>query len=213
MTKISAEIRGIPQLKKKLTFLELKAFPRAMSKALNRTATTVRAEQARAIKESMGLSRVGDVKKRISIRKARPNRLVARLEYKGRPLNLIAFKARQLKAGVRHQAWGNKRTIAGAFIVEASNGKRLVFIRKGGRGKRGRGVNPASRRAAAIAMAIGKPDRGGKLKALSGPGIADTAATPAIQDIREKTVARVLTERFESNLRFEVDKLRRRRSR
>jgi len=188
MTKISAEIRGIPELKKKLSFLELQAFPRAMSKALNSTATTVRAEQARAIKESMGLGRVGDVKRRITIRRAKPSDLRARLEYRGRPLGLESFKARQLKAGVKARAWGGQRLYPGTFIVNINGEKVFRRQRQGGR-------------------------RVGRLpiQRLFGPGIANTAAKPEIAKIREKTVADVLTARLRSNLDFEVSKIVRRR--
>lgn len=186
---INAEIRGVPELKRKLSILEVKALPKAMTKTLNSVARTVRAEQARAIKDAMGLSRVGDVKRRISVRKARPNRLAVRLTYEGRPLNLISFKGRPLKAGVKAKPWGETKTFRGTFIANIG-GNKLVFRRqrKGGR-------------------------RVGRLpiEAMWGPGIADTAARDDIQRIREQTVARVLTERLRSNLDFEVSKIVKRR--
>jgi hypothetical protein len=43
-----------------------------------------------------------------------------------------------------------------------------------------------------------------------GPGIADTAARPDIAQVREKTVARVLTDRLRSNLDFELEKIAKR---
>lgn len=215
MAGFKAEIQGIPELKQKLSYIELQAYPRAMSKTLNRVATTVRAEQARAIKAAMGVSKVSAVKRRIHIRRASPGRLAVQLEYRGRPLNLIEFKARQLKKGVKAQPWGEKKTYAGAFIVEIG-GNDLVFIRrKAAGGGLGTGPTTESRRAAAAAMATGRPNNargGGRLpiRAMWGPGIADTAAKPEIAAIREKTVAQLLTERFESNLDYELTRIAKR---
>lgn len=215
MPNVKADIKGIPELKRKLSFIELQAYPRAMSKTLNSVATTVRAEQARAIKTEMGLSKVSAVKRRITIRKASPTRLVAQLEYRGRPLNLINFKARQLKKGVKAQPWGEKKTYVGAFIVEIG-GNPLVFIRrKAAGGRLGTGPTSESRRAAAAAITSGRPDNargGGRLpiRAMWGPGIADTAAKPEIGAIRERTVARLLTERLRSNLDYQVSRIAKR---
>lgn len=209
MTEISAEIRGVPELKRKLSLLEIQAYPRAASKTLNSVATTVRAEQARAIKDAMGVSKVSAVKKRITIRRAKPNQLFVRLEYRGKPLNLIEFKGRQLKAGVKAQPWGKKRLYRGAFIANI-HGNDLVFIRrKKAGGRLGTGETPESRRAAAAAAASGRSTKQGRLpiRAMWGPGIADTAARDDIQRVRERTVARVLTDRLRSNLDFEVSKL------
>lgn len=210
MTEINATIKGVPELERKLTFLELQAWPKAAAKTLNSVATTVRAEQARAIKDEMGLSRVGDVKRRIKIRKARANKLLVRLEYRGKPLNLSEFKARQLKKGVKAQPWGRKKLYKAAFIVRIG-GNDLVFRRE--KGKKGTGATAASLRAAAIAAATGKKTSTDRLPidAMWGPGIADTAARSDIQKIRERTVARVLTDRLRSNLDYELSKITRRR--
>lgn len=184
---LNVEVRGLPDLKEKLTLLELQAFPRAASKALNRTATTVRAEQSRIMAKQMGL-RVGDVKKRISIQKATPGRLTVRLNYRGKPLNLIHFKATQLKAGVKASPWGERQLFRGTFIVRIG-GNELVMKRAVRGGKRVPRL---------------------PIQAVFGPGIAKQAREPAVVRAREETVERVLVDRLRSNLKFEVDRLRKR---
>lgn len=208
----NVEIRGVPELKEKLTLLELQLFPRAMAKTLNSVATTVRAEQSREIKTAMGVTKISAVKKRITIRRAKPDKLFVRLEYRGKPLNLIEFRGRQLKAGVKAQPWGQKRLYKGAFVANIG-GNDLVFIRRKKAGGRiGTGVTPESERAAAAAAATGRSTKAGRLpiRAMWGPGIADTAARPDIQKVREQTVARVLTDRLRSNLDYELQKIAKR---
>lgn len=184
---LRVEVQGLSDLKEKLTLLELKAFPRAASKALNRTATTVRAEQSRILAKQMGL-RVGDVKRRIDIRKAIPTRLSAQIIYRGKPLNLINFKARQFKKGVKASPWGDRRLFPGTFIVRIG-GNDLV-MRRARRGGRRVGRLP--------------------IEAVFGPGIAKEARSPEVQRARRDVVGRVLVDRLRSNLEFEVSRLRRR---
>ena len=183
---LRVELRGIEELRRKLTFLELQAFPRAASKTLNAVATTVRAEQSRVLAKSMGL-KVGDVKGRISIRKASPARLEVQLLYRGRPLNLIHFKARQLKAGVRAAPYGQRRLFPGTFIVSVG-GRDVVMTRV----KRG-GVRVARL----------------PIKGVFGPGVAKEARSDDIERARNETIRRVLPDRLRSNLAFEVSRLRR----
>lgn len=199
---MTIQLVGLKQLQKRFRFVGKDAFPRAAARAINRTATTVRAESAREIAKRMG-TKVGDVKRRAKIRKARPGRLEASITFEGKALNLAAFKARQLKRGVSAAPWGRRRVFPGAFITRIG-GKRLVMVRKKiAGGGRGTGETAASRQAAAVAMKIGanKPGRL-PIRPMLGPGIAKTAADPEIARARERTINRVLPER----LRRQIDR-------
>lgn len=75
--------------------------PKAIARAINRSVTSTRAVLARDIAADLGL-KVGAVKDKLLIREANPNALEARISVSGKPIPLIAFKARwNRKSGVR----------------------------------------------------------------------------------------------------------------
>lgn len=180
------QIMGLPKLRRVLSGLEREVFPKAATRAVNRTVTTVRSRTAKAVAKRMGV-RQKDVRRRMEIRKARRSATPqARLTISGKALNLIAFKARQTKRGVSAAPWNRRRIFPMTFITEI-NGVKLVMVRRKRGGKR-----------------VGRlPIRG-----VLGPGIAKTAASEDLAREREKVVAERFRVELEEGLKFYVQRLR-----
>jgi len=108
----------------------------AVVRALNRTATTVRAEAARDIHDEYPGLKIGAVKDRIDIQKA--NKVTQRvvISVSGRPIPIVEFAARQIAAGVTVKVKGARKLLRGAFIATMPTGHIGVFYRRGFRGAR-----------------------------------------------------------------------------
>lgn len=182
--RLGVELVGLPKLQRNLTMLERQVYPKAMSRAINRTATKVRSVAIKGAAKEMGLKQK-DVREHTTLRRAHRGQPEARIEMRGRPFNLIRFRARQLKKGVKARPWGKTRTFQGAFIATV-RGTEVVFTRE----RRG-------------------GDRVGRLpiRALHGPGIAKTAAEPHLAKARRELVATMLPERLEHELKYAVSRL------
>ncbi len=115
--------------------------PNAISGAINKTLTSVRAEAARNIKKEVNM-KVGQIKKSIIIVKSNKKRLVGHYivipANEGKGLNLIEFvkssrrntTAFRKKQGVIARAWEKEKLYKNAFIGKAkSSGKLLVYKR------------------------------------------------------------------------------------
>jgi len=101
---------------------------KAMVRALNRTATTVRAEAARRIRERYNLkSRV--LKDQIRIRNATKAELRAVVQASGRPIPLVEFDARSGATGATVRVSRVRKPVAHAFIATMKSGHRGVFLR------------------------------------------------------------------------------------
>ncbi|MFW6085221.1 MAG: phage tail protein, partial [Gemmatimonadota bacterium] len=169
------------------SYAEREVYPKAAARAINRTATTTRKEAVRAIAKHMGV-RQKDVRDSTRIHRARPSvSPQAVIEFRGRSLNLIRFKARQIKRGVSAAPWGRRRVFPMAFIANI-RGSRAVMVRKKIGGKR-----------------VGRLP----IRPVRGPGVAKTAADEALARARRETVARVLPERLERELAFYASRLSR----
>jgi hypothetical protein len=113
-----------------LSAYQAKVRDKALVKALNRTATTVRAVGARAIAAEMKPAKVTEVKKAISINFASRAKLVAVVRANGRKrIPLTAMGARPTNKGVTVRVGGKVYTIAHAFINKVRKGRRGVRIR------------------------------------------------------------------------------------
>jgi hypothetical protein len=107
---------------------------KALVRALNRTATTVRAEASREIRKQYNLkSRV--VKDQIRITRANRATLTAVIQASGRPIPLIEFDARwnRRMKGASVRVKHERKVVRGAFIATMPGGHRGVFVRKGDR--------------------------------------------------------------------------------
>jgi hypothetical protein len=105
----------------------------AVVRALNRTATTVRAEAAREINAEYAGLKIGAVKDRIVIQKA--NKITQRviIFVSGRPIPIIEFAAHQIRQGVTVKVKGTRKLLRHAFIATMPSGHKGVFVRRGSR--------------------------------------------------------------------------------
>lgn len=120
--------------------------PKAMARALNRSAVTTRTVMMRAVAADMGI-KVGTAREAISVMNAVPSRLVAKVEAKGARIPLIKFGAkgptpsRGRGSGVRAKLKGGKRRYPDAFIATMRSGHTGVFQRAGaGSSRKSRGA-------------------------------------------------------------------------
>lgn len=187
---ISYHLLGTADFKRSLTGLQREVFPTANARAINRAASKMRTETVRSLARFMGLKQK-DIRERMTLRKASRQKQNAILRYRGRPFNLIRFKARQLKSGVKAKPWGKWRTWKHAFIADV-NGVKFVAIRR----RRGQG-------------------RVGRLPmdSLHGPGIASTANEDHIAAVRENVMRTVYPAELEKHLEHLAGKLAERRAR
>jgi hypothetical protein len=102
---------------------------RAIPRALNKTATTARANAAREIRSAGYNIKVSGIKRQLSIRRASADELVAIVRATGRPIPLINYGARQTKTGVSVKVLRGRTVIKGAFIATMPSGHRGVFVR------------------------------------------------------------------------------------
>ena len=128
---------NIDQVVKQFRGMDKKVVKKATVTALNKMGKEVTTEAKRALADRTGYKK-GTVARRIKLYKASRHDLTAKVEVKGRHFNLIESKARQIKAGVSHKAWGVRQVLKDAFIFTGKNsGKRLVGVRlKGSQGER-----------------------------------------------------------------------------
>jgi len=108
----------------------------AVVRALNRTATTVRAEAARDIHEEYAGLKISAIKDRIDIQKATKVTLRTIISVSGRPIPIVEFDARQTAAGVTVKVKGARKLLRGAFIATMPSGHIGVFYRRGFAGHR-----------------------------------------------------------------------------
>ena len=103
---------------------------RVIPPAINKTATQGRTRAARRISKASGI-KVGDVRKRIAIRRATRVRWAAALHLSKKRLPLILFSARQtVSRGVTYRLGGAKRSrVPHGFIAIMPSGHRGVFMR------------------------------------------------------------------------------------
>ena len=106
--------------------------PKVIARTLNRVAASVKAASAKYIAPKMSCTQK-DVKRRMAEDKAFANKLWASIIPSGRPLKLIAFKARQTAKGVVAKAWGKSKLYKGSFIAPLKHGSstKAVYARKG----------------------------------------------------------------------------------
>ena len=116
MDKLERTLQAVP-----------KAMPRVMSRALNKTATTVRANTSRGLSKASGM-KVSVVKKAVAFTKATYKKWVARLDVFGDKIPLIHFKARRQGTGVAYNI--GQKFVHGGFIQTMPTGHKGVFKRK-----------------------------------------------------------------------------------
>ncbi len=120
---------NLKQFQKQLSNLEQQAYPKAVVRTLNRVARSAKTASAKHIAPMMN-AKQGDIKRNMLIEKAYKNKLWSTITAIGKPLKLIAFKARQTAKGVVAKAWGVNKLYRGTFIAPVRRGssKRLSSI-------------------------------------------------------------------------------------
>jgi hypothetical protein len=106
----------IRALERSLNSMQRELIPKAASRAINRAIDSTATAAAREIAAATRL-KVGEVRKRLKVRKASPSRLVAELQAFGYAPNLGQFRATQRRDGVAATAWEKRKTYKGAFIL------------------------------------------------------------------------------------------------
>jgi hypothetical protein len=110
--------------------------PRVLTRAINRSATTVRTRASRAVAEDIGVP-VRTVNESMVLQRATPQRLRAVITITGRRIPLIDLRARGPEPsrgrgrGVSYALGGTRRRIQSAFIATMRSGHRGVFKRIG----------------------------------------------------------------------------------
>lgn len=187
-------IEGADRVLRKLNGIAREVFPVACARALNRVANTVKTRAARDISKATGL-KVSSVKRRIVFRKrASKADLTVVLEVSGKPLNLVETVAgarsepRSPRVGVTAKAWGVRRKYPGVFLARMPNGQ-VIAVRRSDAGKRGKKIRSGR-----------WANRSPHIESVWGPGIARTAAQPALEAARRE----VVRERFPIELQHEL---------
>jgi hypothetical protein len=111
-------------------------YQKAVARALNKTATTARAQASREIREVGYGLKAGTIKDALNIRRATPGNLTAVITASSKPIPLIEFNARQTKSGVTVSVLNGRQPVHGAFIATTQSGHRGVFVRVGNTHKR-----------------------------------------------------------------------------
>lgn len=159
----------------------------AITRALNKTAITARADAARSIRDAGYGIKVSSVKGAISIRRASNQDLKAIVTATGNPIPLINYGARQTSKGVSVNVKNGRKVIAHAFIATMASGHKGVFARQGKTHKK--------------VMRRGKSYWSGlPVDELFGPSIPTAFANGAVQD----AVKTAIEERFPVVLRQEL---------
>jgi Prophage minor tail protein Z (GPZ) len=172
----------------------------AIPRALNKTATTVRARAARQIR-SVGYGiKIAAIKKSITIRKANRAELTAIVRAAGKPIPLINYSARKNKSGVTVAVLNGKKTIDGAFIATMHTGHKGVFVRVGSAAERhaiGRGALKVSKGPKKYSYKHGLP-----IRELFGPSVPNAFANTIVQNALEEVVQQRFGVVLEQELRF-----------
>ena len=169
----------------------------AITRALNKTAVTARAQSAREIRAAGYGLKIGELKKAITIFRASPARLAAHIRASVRPIPLIRYRARQTASGVTVNVLHGRKTILHAFIATMPTGHKGVFVRV-----------DTHAQAKAIESAIASRNRrvpsgkkhGLPIKQLFGPSIPSAFANKTVR----AAMIRAIRERFPVVLQQEL---------
>ena len=109
-------------LTQRLTQIEKDSLPKAVPRALNRVAASVRTQAVREVAPRMGVKQKV-VRESMQIKRATRSKPAAVVRGFGRPLELHYFQPRQTKQGVTAKAWGKRKLYRGTFIAWIGDGR------------------------------------------------------------------------------------------
>jgi len=109
-----------------------RGLPKAVSRAVNKTATTARSRIVKGIFAEIRMKQT-DIRKALSLRKATYRVFEAMIRVGGKRIPLIKFSARQVRRGVSYgmRRSEGRQTIPGAFVATMPSGHVGVFKRRG----------------------------------------------------------------------------------
>lgn len=165
-----------------LSEAERRAVPAATKTALNKAAAAGLTMARRITAREMGIA-VKGLKNSFRAEKATKVNLTAAIEATGRPIPLMSFGARQVKAGVSAKPWNKRRIFKGAFVATVGAGHRGAFRRVG-------------------------PDRL-PVKVLWGPAAPKVLAEEAATTATKERVAEVFPRTFDATLSWYLRKPKR----
>ena len=188
---IKSDIKGATRY---LNKVQRKVVPKAVSHALNKTASEIKTISAREIQQQTKLKQAY-IKKRISIKRSNRNRLEAVvIGHRGAP-NLIEWvnksqqrvggiskrSKRYKQGGVSAKAWGKNKVYHGSFVGRGrSSGKLLVLTRKGA---------------------------GNSVKALYGPSVRRTFLQDRIERVQQREARRRFIKHFKRDMAYYLSRV------
>jgi hypothetical protein len=187
---------------------------KAIPRALNKTATTARADAARRIASVGYKIKIAALKRAISIRKANASELRAVLKATGRPIPLIAYGARQTKQGVSIAVLNGRKQLEHAFIATMKSGHKSVFLRfdqATARGFKRDGKLLSSARRGFRVSAGGltgssNAKHGLPIRELFGPSVPSAFKNEIVQTALEQAIRERFAVVLEQELRYVVSK-------
>ena len=115
----------IKRLTRGLSTYQRRVIPAAANSALNKAGRKVKTIITRDLSKEMGLKQK-DIKNEIKVRKSNFRTLSVLITATGRRLNIIRYKAKQLKKALTAKPWNKKRKWRTGFI---GNKGRTAFLR------------------------------------------------------------------------------------
>lgn len=106
--------------------------PKASTRAVNKTLSGLKTATVRGLAAAVGL-RNKDITPSIAIKRATFSNQTGHLAVTGRRIPLIAFNARQTRAGVSYRLPGGRGLVPSGFIATMRSGHTGVFARRGKR--------------------------------------------------------------------------------
>ena len=109
--------------------------PKALARALNKVAKSTHVRILRKISGEYAVSQRDLKNKNISLKRANYKNLMATIRIKGRRIQLLTFKAKQLKKGVSYKIKkGRGRRVVYAFMESPPGSKKQTTMASGHRG-------------------------------------------------------------------------------
>jgi hypothetical protein len=107
-----------------------RALPKVVSRAINKTSTSARAEAVKLIKKQLPL-KVSQIRAMIYRSPATYSKWWSRLYFGNGLIPLMRFSARKVASGVSYKEGSGRKTIKSAFIATMPTGHVGVFLRDG----------------------------------------------------------------------------------
>ena len=173
----------------------------AISRALNKTARTARAQSSKLIRAAGYGLPANELKKSIDIRPSTTSSLVAQITGTGRPIPLIKYGARAVKTrggGVTVNVLHGRKQIRAAFIATMPSGHRGVFVRVG---SAAHNALRATGKIKLVKHARSSYKHGLPIEELFGPSIPSALINEKVSE----AMTRVITDRFPVVLRHELN--------